>query len=253
MAEEKADDILEEETAKDGKKSNKADADADASEEAAPKKGLTPSLLIKVAIGLGVVLIAMIAAFFLLSSSPEPDDETAAVEEAEISEADTESTELSEATEAEEAVPEDVVTTPETGSIDLPPVAGAEVTPSSEASTSAAPAPVVPMLKPAASANNSSDRVLSEMVALQKQLSTIQEENQKLIKRVEQLARENQSLKTGSNEVASPSSTSQSPVADNGLVDDGADNVPLYYRQNRYSNTPQPDLKPQWGEFQQLN
>jgi flagellar basal body-associated protein FliL len=246
MAEEKAEDILEEETAKDSKKPNKTDA----GEDAAPKKGLTTSLLIKVAVGLGVVLIAMIAAFFLLSSSPKPEAGTAITEKTELSDADTESAEASEVTVMEEEAPADAVTTPETGTIDLPPVAGTEATPSAESQTSVAPAPVVPMLKPAATANNASDRVLSEMVALQKQLTTLQEENQKLIKRVEQLARENQSLQAGGNGIAGASSIS--PVADEAPVDDGVNTVPLYHRQNRYTNTPQPELKPQWGEFQQL-
>lgn len=250
MAEEKANDILEEETDKDSKKPSKADADADASEEEAPKKGLSTSLLIKVAIGLGVVLIAMIAAFFLLSSSPKPEDDVAAAEETEISEADTVNAEESAETAKEEEAPADVVTTPETGTIDLPPVAGAQATPTPNADNSAVPAPVVPMLNPATSATGSSDRVLSEMVALQKQLNTMQQENQKLIKRVEQLARENQSLKIGGS--GTSSSSAKSPVADETFVDDGVDNVPLYYRENRYSNTPQPELKPQWGEFQQL-
>lgn len=251
MAEEIASEILEEETAKDSKEQDKKDnPEADAAEEEAPKKGLSTSLLVKVAIGLGVVLIAMIAAFFLLSSSPKSEDESVTAEETEITEADTETTEQADESVTEEEAPADVVTAPETGTIDLPPVAGADVAPSADTQTSAVPVPVVPMLKPATSANNSSDRVLSEMVALQKQLNTMQDENQKLIKRVEQLARENQSLKTGGNEVAG--SPSVSPIADDALVDDGVDNVPLYYRQNRYANTPQPELKPQWGEFQQL-
>jgi flagellar basal body-associated protein FliL len=250
MAEEKANEIIEEEPAKNSKKPKKADADADTSEEEAPKKGLSTSLLIKIAIGLGVVLIAMIAAFFLLSSSPKPEDDAAAAEEIEISEADTANTEESAETALDEEAPADVVTTPETGTIDLPPVAGAEATPASNADNSAAPAPVVPMLNPATAATGSSDRVLSEMVALQKQLNTMQQENQKLIKRVEQLSRENQSLKIGG--TGTNSSTANSPVAEEAFVGDGVDNVPLYYRENRYSNTPQPELKPQWGEFQQL-
>lgn len=252
MAEDKADEILEEETAKDTKKKDKGETEA--SEDEAPKKGLSTSLLIKVAIGLGIVLIAMLAAFFLLPSSPSSD--TTTTEETQISEAET--TETADAHEDEIEAPSSVVT-PESGSIELPSVAENTSAPSAAESASAATentntpvtTPVVPSSQPAAAINTPSDKVLSEMVALQKQLNTMQQENQKLIKRVEQLAKENQTLKSDTPQKAKQNSAA-SPVDDSQFVDNGDDEVPLYYRQNRYANTPQPELKPQWGEFQQL-
>lgn len=241
MAEDKADEILEEETAKETKK--KAKGESEAKEDEAPKKGLSTSLLIKIAVGLGVVLIAMVVSFFLLSSSPETATEVS--EEAEVSE--TASQELNEQTGDDSAA-----VTPESGTIELPSLvettAPKETTPASASqSDNTETAAVTPSAQTATTGNAPSDKVLSEMVALQKQLDTMQQENQKLIKRVEQLAKENQTLRSGT--PGAISSSASSPINDEQLV--SHDEVPLYHRQNRYSNSPQPELKPQWGEFQQ--
>lgn len=247
MAEDKSDDILEEETAK---KTSKKDKDkTDAKEDEAPKKGLSTSLLIKVAIGLGVILIAMVVAFFLLSSSP--DTESATTEDTEISEV-----ESPETAELDEAMAEETtsVVTPESGTIELPSLTEtATATKATEIPATAnninngtVTAPEAATSKPALTGNASTDKLLSEMVALQKQLSAMQQENQKLIKRVEQLTKESETLR---GRLPQSTSSTTSPVSDEELVNN--DEVPLYYRENRYSNTPQPELKPQWGEFQQ--
>lgn len=232
MAEEKQDDLLEEESAKDGAKG----------EEVQPKKGLTTSLLVKVAIGLTVLLIALIVAFFLLSSSPETDSE--ASENTEISETTPEAT--------AEVMTDDVATvTPESGTIELPPLA--ETTPPAETNSApdnnTATAVVTTPTSPAPSGNASAeDKLLSEFVALQKQLNAMQQENAKLIQRVEELNKESETLRT-----RLPQSTSSNISYTNDEQVVNTDDVPLYYRENRYANTPQPELKPQWGEFQQPN
>ncbi len=244
MAENTADDILEDETAKTTTKKGKDETAA--SENGASKKGLSTSLLIKIAVGLGVVLIAMVVAFFVFSSSPETESATA--EDTEISETETpETAEVDEDME-EETTP---VVTPESGTIELPSVAenatptAATQTPATEGGSSLT-ASEVPALQPAPTGSTSSDKVLSEMVALQKQISAMQQENQKLIKRVEELTKESDTLRA---RLPQSTSSTAAPINDEQFVDN--DDVPLYYRENRYSNTPQPELKPQWGEFQQ--
>jgi|GEM_PF-1549166 len=236
MAENIQDDLLEDESSK---KTGKDEP------EQTKKAGPSTSLLIKVAVGLGIVLIAMVAAFFLLPPSSQSDGTTS--DEAEVSEVDTQEM-TSEVAEEEPAA-----VTPEKGTIELPTLAET----AAPAETASAPATennnavaakVTPSPQPASTTNPPSDKVLAEMVALQKQLNAMQQENQKLIKRVEQLVSENQTLKSTA-PAAAPSVIS--PIDDEQLVNH--DDVPLYYRQNRYANTPQPDLKPQWGEFQQLN
>jgi flagellar basal body-associated protein FliL len=225
MAEDKSDNNLEEEGAKDGKKD----------EAAQPQKGgLSTSLLIKVAVGLGVVLIAMLVAFFLLSSSPETD--TAEVE-AEVSEADSQA--LNEETSDAST---DVAPANET--IELPSLT--ETATTSETTPATQNNSEVAGTSPATTAKTPTDKVLSEMVALQKQLDTMQQENQKLIKRVEELTRESETLRQ---RLPGSTSSSASPINDEQAGNNSE--VPLYYRENRYSNTPQPELKPQWGEFQQ--
>lgn len=241
MAEEKADDILEEETAKESKKKGKDDAEATEGEES--KKGLSTSLLIKVAIGLGVLLIALIAAFFLLSGSPEP--ESADTNETAISQTESEET-------TESASEDPSVVTPESGTIDLPPVAettpDAETAPEAVMETNAALDPAA-LSSTVATPNPSTQRVLAEMMALQEQLNSMREENQKLIRRVEELTKESQTLST---QLPQKSNTSMvDPINDEQVVN--RDDVPLYYRENRYANTPQPELAPQWGEPQQDN
>lgn len=235
MAEDKSDEVLEKKPSK--------DSQTDEAEK--PQKGgLSTSLLIKVAIGLGIILIAMVVALFLLSSSPETDP--AATDDTEISE--TESQEVKEATEDDSTI-----VTPESGPIELPSLAE---TPAPTKTTSAPTAQndntetaaVTPSAQAVPSAKAPSNNVLAEMVALQKQLDATQQENQKLIKRVEQLIKENQSLQRGTTSAAA--TTTANAVNDPSFVSNN--DVPSYYRENRYSTTPQPELKPQWGEFQTL-
>jgi hypothetical protein len=201
--------------------------------------------LIKVAIGLGVILIAMVVAFFLLSSSP--DTESATTEDTEISEV-----ESPETAEVDEAMAEETtsVVTPESGTIELPSLTEAatatKATGAKNINDGTVTVTEAAASKPALTGNASTDKLLSEMVALQKQLSAMQQENQKLIKRVEQLTKESETLR---GRLPQSTSSTTSPVSDEELVNN--DEVPLYYRENRYNNTPQPELKPQWGEFQQ--
>ena len=236
MAENKPDDLLEEESSKSNKKDN------DEAEQ--PEKGgLTTSLLIKVAIGLGVVLVAMVVAFFLFSGSPETENQSSeetAVSETKVDEVDEQRTE------------EESVVTPESGTIELPPLTATKPPAETTTSTTTAESNTVPLppatatSQPAAASNASSAKVLAEIVALQKQLESMQQENQRLIKRVEQLTQESETLQS---RLPQSSSSKTITMTDERFVDN--DDVPLYYRENRYSNTPQPELKPQWGEFQQ--
>lgn len=221
---ENTDDLLEEATANNEDKAE------------AKTQGLSPSLLIKIAIGLGILLIAMVVAFFMMpSGSDTPENEASFQSQVEPVE--------------NESVPE---ATTDTDSIELPPVA--ETTPTAEPNATSETAGMAIMAATTATAArpmNSPDKVLSEILALQQQIAGLQQENQTLIKRVEALVKENEMLKTQVNQMAATRPSTDEVISDEQLVNTGE--VPLYYRQNGYLNTAQPELKPKWGEFDELN
>ncbi len=208
---ENQDDILEE-------------GDGDEAQE--KQTGLSTSLLIKIAIGLGVLLIALLVSFFLLSSSGETetteDNPTSESEQVEIADADK---------TTDEAL--DLPVMPEPESAD----AAVEMNdvPATGQNTTTPPA--------------TPDKVLSEIIALQKQVATLQEENQALIKKVQILVQENDVLKSKVNRLANNSP--DAVINDEQLVNTG--DIPAYYRQNQYTNTPQIELEPKWGEFNSLD
>lgn len=205
-------------------------------EEPAKKKGLTPSLLIKIAIGLLIVLLALIAAFFLL-----PGDEAVEADKTDTAQSQVE------LIEDAQPVPADAVDKPQTGSIELPDVFEQS---SEDSTTSADSAAVAAMAVPAQAAVSkplaSPDKVLAELVALQQQIANLQEENQGLIKRVQDLAKENETLKTQVSQLSASKPSTESVINDQQLVNTG--DIPLYYRQNRYDDSKQIELKPKWGD-----
>lgn len=198
--------------------------ETDAAEK--PSKGLSTSLLIKVAIGLSVVLIALIVAFFMMpkesveqteSELETPIEEQVEIEDTETADAETDSIALPD-------IEEDANTAPETPAVDA-----------EQSATPTTPA---------------SDNVLSEIMALQKQIGGLKQENQKLIKQVEQLVKENEKLKTQVSQLTAQRPSLDEVIADEQLVNNTE--TPAYFRQQRYRNTPQPELEPKWGEFDAL-
>lgn len=190
-------------------------------------KGLSTSLLIKIAIGLGIVLIALIVAFFMMPK-PEPvDGEQTQIESSAASETD------------DEADSMDTADT-DTGSIELPAV---EEMADSDSRASSQPDTAPAGTKP--------DNMLSEIMALQKQISGLQQDNQKLIKQVEQLVKENEKLKTQVSQLTAQRPSLDEVIADEQLV--SSNESAAEFRQQRYRHTPQPELEPQWGEFETLN
>ncbi len=223
MAENTADDILEE----------------GAEETQTKKKGLSNKLLISIAAGLGVLLIALIVSFFFLSKSAD-----------EVSE----SAEATTQTESEAATAEAETDTSEPDeSIALPDVPSGETSAAETGDASAGIDPAVGLAATGAAAVTSpvtqpSTKILSELVAIQQQMANLQEENQTLIKRVEELAKENEALKAKSRQLSN--TNPDAVINDEQLVN--SDNVPLYYQESR-SSTPQPKLEPKWGEFDNYN
>lgn len=225
MAENTADDILEEGN----------------DEPQAKKKGLSTSLLIKIAAGLGLLLIALIVSFFFLSKSAD---------EATDNVAETTSSESAAATETAESAATGE-TTEET--IALPEMPSEETTESVAAEETSAIDPAVGLAATGAAAVSSpvtqpTTKILSELVALQQQMANLQEENQTLIKRVETLAKENETLKSRSRQVEN--TNPDAVINDDQLVN--SDGIPLYYRESR-SSSPQPKLEPRWGDFDEYN
>lgn len=193
--------------------------ESDGGEAQEKQTGLSTSLLIKIAIGLGVLLIALLVSFFLLSSSGETetteDNPTSESKQVEI---------------ADEALGLPVMPEPESADAAVEmndvPATGQNTTP-----------PATP------------DKVLSEIIVLQKQVATLQEENQALIKKVQILVQENDVLKSKVDRLANNSP--DAVINDEQLVNTG--DIPAYYRQNQYANTPQIELEPKWGEFNSLD
>lgn len=223
MAENTADDILEEDSGSD--------------EVQTEKKGLSTSLLIKVAAGLAVLLIALIVSFFFLSKSGDIDPESTAENAQSESETEVESAEAV----TDSGQTEDTIVLPDTPPTDTaqdPVVADAnEIDPAVGMAATGAAAVTSPVTQP-------TTKILSELVALQQQIAGLQEENQTLIKRVEQLAKENEALKTQTRQVAN--TNPDAVINDDQLVN--SDEIPNYFRGN-VSSTPQPELEPKWGEF----
>ncbi|MTI64024.1 hypothetical protein [Methylophaga sp.] len=222
MAENSADDILEE---------------GSGEEPQAKKKGLSTALLIKIAAGLGVVLIALIVSFFFLSQSADVDTE------------DTEQTTQSES-EAEAAPTESETESSNTeDTIVLPEVPSDETAEEPSADNASEFNPAVGLAATGASAVSSpvtqpTTKILSELVALQQQMAGLQEENQMLIKRVEALAKENEALKSKTRQI--DNTNPDAIINDEQLVN--SDDIPLYYRESG-SGAPQPELEPKWGDF----
>ncbi len=218
MAENTADDILEEST----------------EEPQETKKGLSTSLLIKIAAGLGVLLIALIVSFFFLSKSA--DEATDNMEETTQSES-----------EAETSAP-DSETAEET--IALPDTPSTETTASSAVETTSEINPAAGLAATGAAAVSNpvtqpTTKILSELVALQQQMANLQEENQTLIKRVETLAKENEALKSKTRQVEN--TNPDAVINDDRLVN--SDEIPNYYRSGG-SSLSQPQLEPKWGDFE---
>ncbi len=225
MAEKTADDILEEGN----------------DEAQVKKKGLSTSLLIKIAAGLGVLLIALIVSYFFLSKSAE--EATDNVEETTQSESAAE-------TETAESAP-DTDTAEET--IALPETPSTETTETAAAEESSAIDPAVGLAATGAAAVSNpvtqpSTKILSELVALQQQMANLQEENQTLIKRVETLAKENEELKSRTRQV--DNTNPDAVINDDRLVN--SDEIPNYYRESSSSSS-QPLPEPKWGDFEDYN
>ncbi|GAB4298538.1 MAG: hypothetical protein Kow0083_11030 [Methylophaga sp.] len=222
-----------------------------ADQESPSRKGLSVSLLIKIAVGLGVLLIAMIVSFFLLSQSA--DIETEAAQETLLNQPETEPAIETELTDSEaetgsennEVIP-DLSATQPSGSIEAPAVDTGAVGDPNAAIT----APnTVSLDTPEAESTAS---LLAEIVVLQQQVAHLQEENQKLIRQIEQLSKENQSApsKPAENNTSAINTVPEEIINDDRLVN--IDDVPAYHVR-RHANTSQPRLAPKWGEFDEYN
>ena len=200
--------------------------ESDGNEAQEKQKGLSTSLLIKIAVGLGVLLIALLVSFFLFSKSSETDtaEDIPANESEQVEMADAEKS-------PDEAL--DLPVAPGPGSADA--TEENFDLPASGQSASAPPA--------------TPDRVLSEVIALQKQVASLQEENQALIKQIQDLVQENAVLKSKVDRLANNSP--DAVINDDQLVNTGE--TPAYYRRNQYANTPEIELEPRWGEFDPLD
>lgn len=197
-------------------------------------KGLSTSLLIKIAIGLGIVLIALVVAFFMMPDPAPVEEEQAQLESPAAPDADVNA--------ESETGSEDMADT-DTDGIELPAVDETAVTSTdNESVSSSQPDLAAPAAKP--------NQMASEIMALQKQISGLQQDNQKLIKQVEQLVKENKKLTTQVSQLTAQRPSLDEVIADERLVssyDSAAE-----FRQQRYRHTPQPELAPKWGEFETL-
>lgn len=211
-------------------------ADGGEAQESKPK-GLSTALLIKVAIGLGVLLIALIVAFFII---PPSGDEGHTASEDFRSQV--------EPVNQDTAPGTGDAATATSGEIELPPVKGSATAPVAVSEADNTTASSSPSTE---TSQGTSDKVLTEILALQKQISALQQDNQNLIKQVEQLAAENDRLKTQVSQLTAQRPSLDEVIADEQLVNNTE--MPDTYRADRYRNTPQPELAPKWGEFEQLD
>jgi hypothetical protein len=222
-----------------------------ADQKSPSRKGLSVSLLIKIAVGLGVLLIAMIVSFFLLSQSA--DIETEAAQETLLNQPETEpaiETELTDSeaetgSENDEVIPDLSASQPSDTIVAPAADTGAVVDPNA-----AITAPNTVSLDTPETESTAS--LLAEIVVLQQQVAHLQEENQKLIRQIEQLSKENQSAPS---KPTADNTTSSTVVPEEIINDDrlvNIDDVPAYHVR-RHANTSQPRLAPKWGEFDEYN
>lgn len=279
-------DILEEETdappASDDTSEREVESDDKASTKDKPVLfGLSKSLLIKIGIGVAALLVVTgLALFFLMDSSEteeaEPmlldgpidsdtenpdslsleDDQAAVLPEIEIGmEDDEESVVLP--TVVKKQTDEDGNLLPSENLIDpmpsdLPSVNDSPV-PSDIAvqqtgeTDTLAPDEADSTATVTTSDNNSPDKLLKEVMALQQQLNKQQSTNQELIKQIQALSNENKSLKnedlTASDYVApaTPSFTDDDKT-------ESSNDRPIQYQEYRYSQQHKLDISPQWGD-----
>lgn len=280
-------DILEEETdappASDDTSEREVETDDKASTKDKPVLfGLSKSLLIKIGIGVAVLLVVTgLALFFLMDSSETEDEAEPMLLDAPI-DSDTENPDSLSLEDDQAALLPEIETgmeddeesvvlptvvkkqTDEDGNI-LPSENLIDPMPSDEPSVNDSPVPSdiavqqtdeTDTLAPDAadstatvttSDNNSPDKLLKEVMALQQQLNKQQSTNQELIKQIQALSNENKSLKnedlTASDYVApaTPSFTDDDKT-------ESSDDRPIQYQEYRYSQQHKLDIGPQWGD-----
>jgi flagellar basal body-associated protein FliL len=230
---------------------NETTSEQTTDEEQAPSKGLSTSLLIKVAIGLGVVLIALVVTFFLMSQNADDATDAEAEFQSQVEPvADGQATEGETETGQAPEAPPSSDEPGATSEIELPatpdetPQSAELAAPTTEPSNAEAPI--------SSTSAQGSDNLLAEIVSLQQQVVNLQKENQDLIKRVQDLAKENESLKARVEQLAG-SPAVPATASGNDVINDqrlvNQDEVPLYYRQHPYRDKQQIELKPKWGDF----
>lgn len=174
------------------------------------KKGLSTSLLIKIAIGLAVLLIVLAGALFFVKSSDQ-----------------TSSADNSESDNAQQTVEESEVTAsdqPETSAT----VSDVNTTTNTPANTS------------------TSERALAQILELQQQISDLKVENQNLNKNISTLTNENNDLKKEVEVFTTEINSTEIPLDQ--LVN--TQDLPRDYRRETYANSPKFELEPKWGEFE---
>jgi flagellar basal body-associated protein FliL len=197
-------------------------------------KGLSTKLLLFIAIGLAVTLIALAVVWFLMSSKND----------ANISE---EATDTAVVESGTETTAENADNNQET--VDLPdiPIATSDetATDTSTATEPATPALPISSANAASTPNIATDHLLSEIMDLQKQLAQARADNQTLIKQVQTLSSSNQS-QTGSDST----NPARTPVPLSNIVRN--DSLPDFTKKAR-PNAANVELAPKWGNFNNLS
>lgn len=245
--------------------------------------GLSKSLLIKIGIGVAALIVVTgLALFFLMDSSETEDEAEPMLLDAPI-DSDTENPDSLSLEDDQAAVLPEIETgmedddeesvvlptvvkkqTDEDGNL-LPSENLIDPMPSDEPSVNDSPVPsdiavqqtgetdtLVPDAADSTatvttSDNNSPDKLLKEVMALQQQLNKQQSTNQELIKQIQALSNENKSLKnedlTASDYVApaTPSFTDDDKT-------ESSNDRPIQYQEYRYSQQHKLDIGPQWGD-----
>lgn len=279
-------DILEEETdappASDDTSEREVESDDKASTKDKPVLfGLSKSLLIKIGIGVAALLVVTGLALFFLMDSSETEEADPMLLDAPI-DSDTENPDSLSLEDDQAAVLPEIETgmeddeesvvlptvvkkqTDEDGNLlpsenlidpmpsDLPSVNDSPV-PSDIAvqqtgeTDTLAPDEADSTATVTTSDNNSPDKLLKEVMALQQQLNKQQSTNQELIKQIQALSNENKSLKnedlTASDYVApaTPSFTDDDKT-------ESSNDRPIQYQEYRYSQQHKLDIGPQWGD-----
>jgi hypothetical protein len=192
------------------------------------KKGISTSLLIKIAIGLAVLLIILaVSLFFFTGGENTEDAEGTEVTPSEEAQSANDMAEQVQSTDAEQ-----------TSIVELP------MTPDQIVQSENGDMTGTPSADGSDAAMSTSEKALAQILTLQEQIARLEAEKQELAKQVETLEQENLDLKKEVEIFSRSKAENEIPLDQ--LVNNR--DLPRDYRRDDYANTPKFDLEPKWGE-----